>query len=97
MIRDGQAQVDASWTERPFVPPRVPNYELAVDRSGEDKEKEWTYHKFRKIAYPQADNEARWLKKGKKIIDGFRKHIGTDNNGMIWGVHTTPAHVPVRD
>ena len=31
-------------------------------------------------------------KKGKKSTYGYKKHIGTDENGMILGVHTVTAN-----
>jgi len=41
---------------------------------------------------PGVDSEARWIKKAGKLRYGFKKHIGTDPEGLILGVVTTSAN-----
>ncbi|MEM6718568.1 MAG: IS5 family transposase [Bacteroidota bacterium] len=97
ILTTGHAQVDASLTQSPFNPKGKTTYELAQDRneenrSQEDKDKEEQYHQLKKVEQPGADHQARWVKKGGKSVFGYKKHIGTDNNGMVLGVHTTAAN-----
>ena len=44
------------------------------------------------VEQPNADNQARWVKKSGKSVYGYKKHIATDTGGMILGVHTTTAN-----
>ena len=97
LIIKGGVKVDASLTESPFNPKGKTTYELAEDRHEEDRsreelEEEQSYHKLKKVEQPNADNQARWVRKGGKSIYGYKKHVGTDENGMILGVHTTTAN-----
>lgn len=39
------------------------------------------------------DTDAKWIKKGGKLRYGYKKHVVTDMEGLILGVHTTPANV----
>lgn len=96
IIKDG-LKVDASLTESPFNPKGVTTYEVAEDRNEDkrsqgDLEQETTYHKLKQVEQPNADNQARWVKKRGKYTYGYKKHIGVDKNGMILGVHTTAAN-----
>ena len=97
IVKTGQAKVDASLTESPFNPKGAITYDLAEDRKEEDrtaesKQKESEYHQVKQVEQPGADNEARWVKKSGKSVYGYKKHIATDDNGMILGVHTTTAN-----
>jgi IS5 family transposase len=40
----------------------------------------------------RVDTEARWLKKGNKLRYGYKKHILTDEEGLVDTVHTTTAN-----
>ena len=97
ILTNGQAKVDASITESPFNPKGKKTYELAEDRSedqrsGGEKEKEENYHKLKEVEQRGADKDGRWVVKGGKAKFGYKKQIGTDANGIILGVHTTPAN-----
>ncbi|SNZ01219.1 IS5 family transposase [Flagellimonas pacifica] len=97
IVRNGSAKVDASLTESPFSPKGATTYEMAVDRQEDERgdgelEKEDTYHMEKKEEQPGADNQARWVKKGGKSVYGYKKHMATDDNGMVLGVHTVPAN-----
>jgi len=97
LIVKGGNKVDASLTSSPFSPKGKPTYELAQDRNEDDRDqqqvdKEKHYHKLKKVEQPGADNQARWVKKSGKSVYGYKKHIATDENGMILGVHTTTAN-----
>lgn len=41
---------------------------------------------------PGVDTDGKWVKKAGKLRFGFKQHTGTDENGMITGVITTPAN-----
>ena len=91
------AKVDASLTQSPFTPKGKPTYELSQDRQEHQRDqqeqaKEDTYHKVKKVEQPNADHQARWVKKSGKTIYGYKKQIATDEHGMILGVHTTAAN-----
>ena len=71
--------MDASLTERPFSPKGTPTYELAEDRKEEDRndeqqQKESDYHRLKQVEQPNADNQARWVKKSGKSVYGYKKH-----------------------
>ena len=39
------------------------------------------------------DPDARWIKKGKKCVYGYKAHTSTNKDGLINGMVTTPANV----
>lgn len=97
LIVKGGAKVDASLTQSPFSPKGATTYEMAVDREEDDRDngqvgKEDSYHMEKKQEQPGADHDARWVKKGGKSVYGYKKHMATDGNGIVLGVHTTPAN-----
>jgi IS5 family transposase len=97
IIRNGAGIVDATLTDTPRCPKGKTQYELAEDRkedqrSSEEKEKEEVQMKLVKKQQPGVDNEARYLKKGKKLHFGYKKHVLTDENGIQLSVHTTTAN-----
>lgn len=96
IVKEG-IKVDASLTESPFSPKGVPTYEIAQDRQEDLREntqieKEENYHHIKKVQQPGADSQGRWLKKQGKNIFGYKKHIAVDDNGIVLGLHTTPAN-----
>lgn len=81
------AIVDASVIETLLCPKGKSEYEVTVDRQDEQPvEVTKTYAK-------SVDTEASWLKKGKKYYYGYKKHIVTDEEGLVLGVVTTSANV----
>ena len=89
--------MDASITNSPNTPKGPMNIEVAEDRkederSGETIKKEEDYMKTVSVTQPCADKEARWLKKGNKSHFGYKKHVGTTEQGLVLGIHTTPAN-----
>jgi IS5 family transposase len=97
IVRNGVGVIDASITETPRCPKGKPQYEIVEDRkedqrSPEESEKEEVEMKLVKIVQPGVDSEARYLKKGKKLYFGYKRHILTDENGMQLSVHTTTAN-----
>jgi len=97
IIRNGVGIVDATLTDTPRCPKGKAEYELAEDRredqrNTEDIDKEEIQMKLVKKQQPGVDYEARYLKKGKELHFGYKKHILTDENGMQLSVHTTTAN-----
>jgi IS5 family transposase len=99
LIRSGQAMIDASVTQSPRLPKGKPEYEIVEDRAEEPiteseptKEQEPAVRLVKKIQ-PGVDTQARWLRKGKKLHYGYKKHVVTDREGLVLGVHTTAANV----
>ena len=90
--------VDASVTVSPYTPSHPTTFEIASDRNEEEREeeetnKEATYHeKLNKLEDNGTDKEARWLKKGKQSYYGYKKHVATNDDGMILGLETTTAN-----
>jgi IS5 family transposase len=97
IVRNGIGIVDATLTDSPRSPVGKTAYEIAEDRqederSRDDCEKEEKRMTLVKKEQPGADSEARYLKKGKKLHFGYKKHILTDANGMQLSVYTAPAN-----
>lgn len=92
------AIVDASITDSPLKPKGKPVYEIAIDReetipSSEEIEKQKQEIELIKHLSPGVDTEARWIKKAGKLRYGYKKHVVTDEEGLILGVLTTSANV----
>jgi IS5 family transposase len=97
IIRNGAGIVDASLTDTPRCPKGKPLYELAEDRKEDQRDakeadKEEVQMRLVKVVQPGVDVEARYLKKGKELHYGYKRHILTDENGMQLSVHTTTAN-----
>jgi len=93
----GTAIVDASLTLSPFSPKGKLDHQMAEDRKEDTRSdtevmEEEKYHQKKEEESPNADHEARWLKKRKKTYFGYKRHIATNDDGLILGVHTTPAN-----
>jgi len=96
IVRTGIA-VDASITDSPLRPKGKTTYEVATDRSEDDRspsdrQDEQEHHRVQKIERPGTDSEGRWVKKAGKLRYGYKRHDAVDENGMIVGTHTTTAN-----
>lgn len=92
------AIVDASIIDTPLKPKGKTCYEIATDRSEEERtaqelEKEEQTQVLAKKKQPGVDTDARWIKKAGKTRYGYKKHHVTDTEGLIIGLLTTPANV----
>lgn len=79
--------VDASVTDTPLKPKGKTVHPIPEDRKEDEVATTPTE--------PQQgthDQEAAWLKKGRKLHYGYKKSIGTDPEGMVLAVVTTPAN-----
>lgn len=99
IIKSG-AIVDASVVESPLKPKGKPSYEVVQDREDEDmqtdqenQQKEEKSIEVIKKTQPGVDTEASWIKKSGKLKYGYKKHVVSDNEGMVLGVVTTTAKV----
>lgn len=98
-LKKGAARVDASITESDRRPKGKKEWEITAttDRE-EDNEKDKQDEQDVKMQLvekeqPGADKEARWTKKAGKLLFGYKRHILTDEDGLIESVITTPANV----
>lgn len=96
IVRSGVA-VDASITDSPLRPKGKTTYEVATDRSEDDRSQadkhgEQEQQRVQKIERPGTDSEGRWVKKAGKLRYGYKRHDAVDENGMIVGTHTTTAN-----
>jgi len=92
MIKTG-VKIDASITESPRKPKGKMTYLIAEDRredevSEEDKQNQAIGLQAIKLIQPGVDQEARWLKKGRKTHYGYKEHIATDENGLVLSLET---------
>jgi IS5 family transposase len=96
-LEKGKGIVDASITESPWKPKGKTTYEIAEDRKEDqrdqkDIDEENRQSKSLKKKQPGVDEQGRWLKKGKDTFYGYKKHILTDDDGMVNSVYTTTAN-----
>lgn len=90
------AIVDASITDSPRKPRGKKEYEIVEDR------KEPIYADEQSLMPPpialavkvqsHVDVQAAWIKKAGKLRFGYKKHIATDDQGLVIAVITTPAN-----
>jgi IS5 family transposase len=96
-ITGGKGIVDASLTDSPFNPKGKTTYEVAEDRkederSDDDKDAEQNQAKVNKKEQPGTDTEGRWVKKQGELHFGYKKHLLTNEDGLVEAVHTTTAN-----
>lgn len=84
------AIVDASVVDSPLKPKGNVPHQVTEDR---EQEKQESSQEIKKAYPPGVDQEASWLKKGKKLHYGYKKHFVTDTEGLVLGVLTTKASV----
>jgi len=90
-------KIDASITDSPRKPRGKTTYQIAEDRkedevSEAEKDKQTADIKLVKIVQQGVDTDARWSKKGHKYYYGYKKHIATDENGLVLSLETTAAN-----
>jgi len=94
IVKQG-AIVDASITDSPLKPRGTVPYEITKDRDETplNIEQEAEEKALLKKSQPSVDTEAAWIKKAGKIRYGYKKHVVTDEQGLVLGLLTTPANV----
>jgi len=81
--------VDASVTVTQRKPSGKKEYEVCEDRKeGEDK----ATQVLKAVPQKHVDKEAAWLKKGGKLLFGYKQHTATNQEGFVLAIHTTPAN-----
>lgn len=86
--------VDASITDSPLKPKGKANYEIVTDREEEEiSEQEIAAVKIVRVNSPGVDTEAAWIKKAGKLRYGYKKHVVTDEEGLVLGLLTTAANL----
>ena len=92
-----RAIVDASITDSPRKPRGKKEYEIVED----SKEQTKGGNELQLLPPTQAltvkvqshvDKEGPWIKKAGKLRFGYKKHIATDEQGLVRTVITTPAN-----
>lgn len=97
LIKTG-VKIDASITDSPRKPKGKTTYQIAEDRKEDEVpesevEKQTVDIKIVKVVQPGVDQEGRWIKKAGKSRFGYKKHIATDDQGLVISVTTTSANV----
>lgn len=97
LLKQG-CKVDATITNSPRKPRGKATYQIAEDRkedelNAEDHKKEEEQIKAIRVSQPGVDTEGRWLKKAGKLHYGYKKHYGTEVQGLVIAVSTTAANV----
>lgn len=95
----GGAIVDASITESPRKPRGKKEYEIAEDRKEDAatatesiNSGEVPSSALKLKPQPHVDAEAAWIKKSGKLQFGYKKHLATDDQGLVVAVITTAAN-----
>lgn len=97
LVKTG-VKIDASLTDTLRKPRGKATYQIAEDRKEDEVEKEEiekqdTEIKAVRVYQKGVDEEGRWLKKAGKLHYGFKKHVSTDEDGLVLAIITTPANV----
>jgi len=92
LVKTG-AIVDASIVETPLKPKGKSNYELEAQQQQQEQSQEVPTKTVEKKYSTSVDIEAAWIKRGKQLKYGYKKHYVTDNEGLVLGVLTTKASV----
>ena len=87
------AIIDASITDSPRKPRGKKIYEIVEDRVEPVNEAvDSSATKSTEKVQQHVDTEAGWIKKSGEIRYGYKKHIATENQGLILAVITTAAN-----
>ena len=93
---DQGAIVDAGIVDSPYSPDGRVVIEVSEDRadarSQDALDQEAAYHYELKRGKPGVDSEARWVRKGKHYRYGYKKHVLTDEQGLVEALIRTPSN-----
>ena len=97
LVKTG-VKIDASLTDTLRKPRGKATYQIAEDRKEDEVEKEEiekqdAESKAVRVYQKGVDEEGRWLKKAGKLHYGFKKHVSTDEDGLVLAIINTPANV----
>ncbi len=97
MLKKG-AIVDASITDSPRKPSGKKEYEVVEDRNEDPdpslagQQPNATQTVLAVKIQSHVDTQAAWIKKAGKLRFGYKKHIATDDQGLVRAVITTAAN-----
>lgn len=96
LVRTG-AIVDATLTDSPRKPKGNKEVKVVIDREETNEAEQKLLVEEIKVkgkinVPPSVDTEAAWIKKGNKLRYGYKKHVCTDEEGMILNIVTTAAN-----
>jgi IS5 family transposase len=86
------AIVDASVTPTLRKPRGKKEFELVAEDRKEDEQQAKITTKLVQLVKPNVDQEAAWIKKGGKLLYGYKQHTVSNQEGFVLGVHTTAAN-----
>ncbi len=92
------AIVDASITDSPRKPRGKKEYEIVEDRKEEEAtsqseaSKEATLKPVIVKTQSHVDTQAAWIKKAGKLRYAYKKHVATDEQGLVRAIITTSAN-----
>jgi len=90
------AIVDASITDSPRKPRGKKEYEIVEDRKepleGNEQQPIVPIIALTVKVQSHVDTEGAWIKKAGKLHFGYKKHMATDEQGLVRSVITTPAN-----
>ncbi len=96
LVKQG-IKVDASLTDTLRKPKGKTTYKVAEDRKEDEFDSQGIENqvvdaKAEKVFAKGVDTEAKWLIKGGKMHYGYKKHVATDDNGLVVALITTAAN-----
>ena len=89
------AIVDASITDSPRKPRGKKEYEIVEDRKEEEATSQSEASKEAPVivkTQSHVDTQAAWIKKAGKLHYGYKKHVATDEQGLVRAIITTSAN-----
>ena len=85
--------LDASIIDSPRKPHTKPDIVLEDRKEDSTSEENNTYADSDKRSYPSSvDTDGKWIVKGNQFRFGFKKHVLTNDDGLILNVITSPAN-----
>jgi transposase, IS5 family len=94
LVKTG-AIVDASVIDTPLKPKGTLPIEITEEMQEKNTETstDTTKKQIEKVYAESVDKEASWVKKAGKVRYGYKKHLVTNQEGLVLGVLTTKASV----
>lgn len=96
LVKQG-VKIDASITDTPRKPKGKTTYHIVEDRKEDELSADQKVHqqqvvKAIKRKQPGVDEAGKWTKKAGKLRYGYKKHIATEQEGLVLSVLTTGAN-----
>ena len=68
------------------------SYEVVEDRKEDENMEASEKAMLKEVVKPNVDTEARWVKKMGKLHFGYKRHMVTDENGLVLAEETTAVN-----